>query len=505
MTASTVSERSRQAGVDPIETVHVMEDHDAAYDVWRSAGVRGRTLVHFDGHLDFFWLPERSAGDLLKASSTEELDRMLAEAGSWDIATRPLRASINIGNFINPAIREGIVQSFYWVIPDPFWSTPAQREMVKASLAEMIHSHPRDAGAMSVTEEGIRLSLLGCPLVVCPLSALPRFSEPVLLDIDVDYLVSWKCDYRPPYFERAATRPWRMPSAFLNSLAQAQIPTDLITIAYSVNGGYTPLEYKYFGDLLAKAFAAPDRSVSDDPQEQTAADLYRRFCDLRDQGNLAGAGNVWAKLIEQDPSYRSVFAFPGYREEMDQRWPDALKIYDQMIPIDPEWHVPHLGRGRTLIQLQRWEEAELSLKTARALAAGRTNATHWLGRCAWEKKDWDGAREFWKTAVKEDPQDHQSLFGLARLSARRDDFSAVLSYGRQCVAVGWDVSVIHRWMAWSAWKTGKPEVARREWGLWVASLIRTWKETVLVRWRTTRHAQSRHAHCEPRFSATPIV
>jgi len=506
MTATTVSTRSLQAAVDPIEGVHVMEDHDQAYDVWRAAGVHARTLVHFDGHLDFFWLPERSAGDLLTASSSEELDRMLAETATWDIGGGSFRASINIGNFINPAIQEGIVQSFYWVIPDPFWSTPSQREMVKASLVELIHAHPKESGLMHVSEEGIRLSLLGCPVVVCPLSALPRFSKPVLLDIDVDYLVSLKCDYRPPYYERVATLPWIKPSAFLKSLAQAQIPTDLITIAYSVNGGYTPLEYKYFGDLLAKAFAASGRLVSDDPQEQTAGDLYRQFCDLRIQENLAGARSIWTKLIELDPTYRSVYAIPGYREEIGQRWRDALKIYDQMIQIDPEWHAPHLGRGRALIGLQRWEEAELSLRTTRVLAAGPTNATYWLGRCAWRKKDWAGAQEFWKTSVREDPQDHQSLFWLARLSARRHDTPGVLSYGRQCMAAGWDVPAVHRWMTWSAWKAGKPAVARRELQLWAAGLLRTWKEAVLVLWRTRNYARNRQPHCERhRLSAPAII
>ena len=386
MTTATVPRRPLHAAVDSIEDVHVMEDHDQAYDVWRAAGVRARTLVHFDGHLDFFWLPERSAGDLLKAASSKDLDRMLAEAATWDTGGGPFRASVNIGNFINPAIREGIVTSFYWVIPDPFWATPSQRQLVKASLAELIQGHPQDAGPMHLSEHGIRMNLLGCPLVVCPLSALPRFSEPVLLDIDVDYLVSWKCDYRPPYFEHAATRPWMWPSAFLKSLAHAQIPTDLITLAYSVNGGYTPLQYKYFGELLAKAFAAPGSLTPHDSPKKTAGYLYGQVCDLWKEGNLAGAREVWAKLIAQDSSYRSVYAFPGYREERARRWPEALRIYDQMIQIDPEWHIPHLGRGRALIELQRWDEAELSLKTARALVSGRTNATYWLGRCAWRKR-----------------------------------------------------------------------------------------------------------------------
>ncbi len=45
MTTSTPRERKvARAGVDPIERIFSIEDHDAAYDVWKAEGVRAPTL-----------------------------------------------------------------------------------------------------------------------------------------------------------------------------------------------------------------------------------------------------------------------------------------------------------------------------------------------------------------------------------------------------------------------------------------------------------------------------
>ena len=107
-----------------------------ALSVWRSAGVRGRTLVHF----------ARSVA-------------MAAEPG-------PPSPSSYLGR----ALGEGIIRRVYHVIPDDAWPE------VRATLAArpgIVHEG-----------EGFALQRAGAPIRVGPRSALPRLDEPALVTIE---------------------------------------------------------------------------------------------------------------------------------------------------------------------------------------------------------------------------------------------------------------------------------------------------------------------------------
>src|SRR5690349_22408587 len=107
-----------RVGVDPISAVVTMEDHDGALAAWRHAGVRGRVLVHIDGHLDWGWIPDRQPLDLLEVRTRDELDALLADGSLWNVTGRGAAELVHIGNYIYPAAREGLVAEFYWVLPD---------------------------------------------------------------------------------------------------------------------------------------------------------------------------------------------------------------------------------------------------------------------------------------------------------------------------------------------------------------------------------------------------
>ena len=50
-------------GVEPIDQIVMMENHDDAYYAWQKAGLRDRVLVHVDAHMDFGWIAERDPVD----------------------------------------------------------------------------------------------------------------------------------------------------------------------------------------------------------------------------------------------------------------------------------------------------------------------------------------------------------------------------------------------------------------------------------------------------------
>ena len=78
-------------------SVHLMENHDGAYYIWRDLGVKDRILVHIDAHHDMWWAEDTKA------------------------------SLVTIANFICPALKEGIVREVFWVVPDATWAVAMDR------------------------------------------------------------------------------------------------------------------------------------------------------------------------------------------------------------------------------------------------------------------------------------------------------------------------------------------------------------------------------------------
>lgn len=97
-----MNEPALRIGLEPVERIFVMENHDEAYDVWRKAGVRERVLIHIDAHHDMWWLLE---ADFL-----------------------------NIANFISLALQENLLREVYWVVPDRAWETTKNRRSILSHL-----------------------------------------------------------------------------------------------------------------------------------------------------------------------------------------------------------------------------------------------------------------------------------------------------------------------------------------------------------------------------------
>lgn len=487
-----------RAGIDPIATIHVMEDHDRAFDVWRQAGVRDRILVHLDGHVDFSWIADRPLESLLSATSSSEVDRLLAQGMSgWNLRNLSLRQQVHYGNYVYAAMREGIVGKFYWVMPDPFWATRRSRRCIQRSLEQMARQRPADAGPIEVLESGLTMTVLGRPLVACTLEHLPRFQEPVLLDLDVDYfLTPPEEDRLPPGVDLQPTEPWLRPPEFLRRLVKLEIPTDLVTIAYSVGGFHTPLRYRFYGDIVRAALSHPDIPVGDRPPEGSAAEAYAATLAAIETGDLVAARLHWARMSDLDPCYRTPEAIPGRKEEAGRRWRRALQVYETMIEVDPAWSEPHLGQGRVLWRLGRYEQAESSFRQARRLATGSTQATYWIGRCAARRGQWAEAEQLWTEAVAQDPRENFTWQALAELAARRGDSAAAIANAERSIAAGSSASSIHRLLARQARRLGRRRLARRETRLWLVRLL----EALGRRWSLWRRRLASRAGTNVRWS-----
>ena len=96
----------------------LIEDHHEAYYAWRERRFKKMTLVHLDAHIDFGFQEVKEVPLILnEAKSLSELKSQLEKAVLFRRKKFELEKLTHIGNYIYPAMRDGIVTEFYWVIP----------------------------------------------------------------------------------------------------------------------------------------------------------------------------------------------------------------------------------------------------------------------------------------------------------------------------------------------------------------------------------------------------
>lgn len=343
-----------------VRQVFMMENHDYAYHVWRRLGVHRRTLLHIDAHHDMWWVPER------------------------DEAT--------IQNFICRALQHDHVAQVFWVVPDPTWESARTRRPLLRHLRKMAERYPGPRDEVRVASDRISTSLLGKPLTICPLGLLPRIEQEVLLDIDVDFFVIPRVSFR--VWDTHARLPWCWPERLLARLGESRVRTAVVTIAYSVEGGYTPLEWKFLGDELATRLQRPsgcegilegmrlirEAAVAAHSGDPAAAErLYRRSKVLLPNsavpcyhlarlyvamGRVEEGRQCYHCALERDPSYFTPYANAGLWNDWSGRSRAAQREHLRMLELDPHNAYAHFGLARLAARNRRWAEAETAFRRA---------------------------------------------------------------------------------------------------------------------------------------------
>jgi len=358
--------------VDP-ERIHLFENHDAAYHIWRRAALNGRTLVHVDGHHDMWRAPGYK--------------------------------TINIANYISFALNDGIVKDVFWVVPDATWDTAdgvAAIDLHAQSLAKQYLSKDRP---VRLARDRVQISLQDTTLTITSLKGLPHLNEPVLLDIDVDYFVTECVCY--DRMDIPAVMPWCWPAQLIEGLSEKAIVTDLVTIAYSVEGEYTPLKWKYLGDELSLRLR---RTGSPDLLEAAAS--IRRGATLANLGRKEEAETAYRKALEL--------------------WPDSYA---------PALHLAYLYADTgAMDQAKRMYQRALDLGGEATLRRSDGFGDFWCERYA------EAERQFRLTSIL-DPENPFCWLGLGLVQSRRGNLSEATSFLKRAVNLAPDSVDAHRALA----------------------------------------------------------
>ena len=202
-------------------SVRLMEDHREAYFFWKELGLKDQACLHVDAHLDVSNL----------------------KAPAYETAERP---EMNCGNFLLPALQEGILNSLVWVVPDHLPGGEDILDWTRLELQNWMRLDLTDYMSLEKVGERVEGRLLNKPFIVCRSEDTPDMRGPFVLDIDIDYFLDPDDDL------------WQSPVELIRNL-KCSGPT-ATTIAYSVQGGYTPVRYRYLGPLTELALEDPDKA-----------------------------------------------------------------------------------------------------------------------------------------------------------------------------------------------------------------------------------------------------
>ncbi len=359
-------------------SIRLIEDHHEAYFIWREKGFRRKILVHVDAHVDFGFFDTSPSLPLAISESRnkEDLIRRLEKHLAFARHGLDYDRSITIANYIYPAMRDGIVDVFYWVIPDK--NLPPVMSLIKKLKKKFSRHDPYLTDLFECRKDKVHMTLYGKDFYICTLKGLPKIGAGALLDVDVDFLVmkSIKESTRTQKIgdRKSWITPWRLVSILRN-----KVPGPLYTtIAYSVNEGYTPIVYKTLGDRIYLEFTGK-----------------------------AGAPRVAKKLLAHSYFMRSETLYKKRQPALAQR------AYLKAIHCDPSYGAADNNLGPLFLLVKKLGAAEREFNKILSHDPENPHALCGLGEIAFAKKKFKISASWFKKSLAVRPDLPKALLGLA--------------------------------------------------------------------------------------------
>ncbi len=400
----------------------LIEDHDEALTIWRKSRVRGLDLVHVDAHIDLAVPPARPLLDAFSsATSIRELKKSLEASLAFSRYEKDFDKQTHIGNYIYPAMAEGLVRDAYWVIPGNAAEFERSRRLIKRILKNSTR-------ATSIQDEAGKVSCrcLGRTITVCTLAGLPHLAK-AFLDIDADFLTTKSVRCADNTDEIGRRRPWIEPKKLIERLRHRIRKPVLATVAYSTNGGFTPMRYRHLADELAWRLS-PTRFASRHRRAQAAARHFQA-------GQLSEAVRLNPALRGPDSDYGQLYL--GTR-----KYQAAHREFLKTLRDDPMNPAALLGLGQIHFARKRFKQARQCLADASVgmdealFRKLKSDLLEIRGRVELELGDFSAAERAFLDILKLDKLRPQAYYHLGLLAQRTRQLQEAQRYFRSARQLG---------------------------------------------------------------------
>ncbi|NQX44394.1 hypothetical protein HQN87_03530 [Paenibacillus tritici] len=300
--------------------VYQIDNHDEAYQIWMDNGIHNAVLFHIDAHKDFI---------------TEKCEY------------------ITIGNFLNYAWDKGLINTIVWIIPTPSF-------LCANILAQLIEEMEVNFTLVDQSKRMLKFVMNSHRVNEVIITTMPNISFveeslssdiPVLVDIDIDYFVN-------PYVHRTYSNDypnsfWTKSESVYQAIQSLVSKCDLITIAKSIYGGYTPLLFSFISDQLYAMLV----NQTDYIQEYV---YLEKAIELLNMHNYIEASKLFEKVIHYPNCYLSAITgllysnlFSGRTDKVRKYYSDLLTGYPQyepyFFPVHPMLKSDHFVQAEQLI------------------------------------------------------------------------------------------------------------------------------------------------------------
>lgn len=218
----------------------IFEEHSSVLPHGVARGVRSRTLVYLEAHLDLQPVGAAALQRLRDCADATAVRVLEAAHPFGELEDR----CFGIEDFLHPAAQLGCIRHLVWVAPPQVW-----RAGFGAALSRLVQMPGITLDDLATLRRGDDGCIVGRPLGLdLTLCALPQLAQQPLpadwlLDIDADYFV-----------ELPGDQLWADPLAILAALRALPGGPAELTISRSVGSGFTPLRHRFLADLLAAAW-----------------------------------------------------------------------------------------------------------------------------------------------------------------------------------------------------------------------------------------------------------
>jgi Tfp pilus assembly protein PilF len=430
--------------------VFIIEDHDEALKIWRDNKIKAIDLVHIDAHMDFGVHLARPIEQVVnKARSLKELKRGLEYSLAFRRYENDFAKQTNIGNYIYPAMEEGIIKDFYWVVPGRLKEFKKSLKLIRGMLKSFSRQDPyRSRYALHATrytlKDGIiSTNLLGRKFVICILEKLPILNQRVLLDIDTDFLVIDSLLNANNTAKIGKRKRWIRPDRLVQELREKDLHPAFTTIAYSVNGGYTPMRYKVLGDELAYRLS-PRRFKQHFAERLMASTFFDLF-------ESTGNKEYYQKAIKLNPAYCAADNNYGALYLSIRKFSKAKKEFFKVAKVDPGNPAALLGLGNIALERRDFKKAKkyfsVSLKGENSKLFKRVKIQGLLGLAQTEfrLKNFKKAKELFFHYQKNEPLQPQSRYFLGCIYEKEKNFEEAVAQYQDAMRLGLNnIEVISR-------------------------------------------------------------
>ncbi|MCX5680260.1 MAG: tetratricopeptide repeat protein [Candidatus Omnitrophica bacterium] len=452
----------------PPEKIFMMEDHDRAYGVWKERGVRAGTLVHVDAHIDFGWIPEMDFDEI--GSPDADPRGPGGEGPLLNPFLKTRKKMVNIGNYICPAMREGLVGKFYWVVPDETWRSRRGVKYIVEHLQRLLAIKRYASGKFEIHPNCIRTSVFDKEVIACSLGSLERIEGPVLLDIDVDFMITrfiWD-DLDP------ARTPWIFPEGLYERLAPKINDIEALTISYSVEGGFTPLRFKYLGDELRMLYGedpvAEKRKVMKCKRDALlqerngkypeAVALYEDALKMDDRdasiyfnlslcyqsptmADMKKAGSFYREAVRLDKTYSTRFNNYGILYLQRGEFRKAEEYFRRLLKIDDTRAAALGGLGHIALHRKKYAEALSLFEDCLCLDGKYLGAGMGAAIAHFKSGSLDKARALFLELDVASPGDPEVSWWLGCIAEKTGEPPEAIEYYKRSVMLGGEGAAVH--------------------------------------------------------------